>query len=337
MSNNENTIALFTEPFKVNLVRSPLSIPKDDYVCVEYLYCGICGGDYSVYCGYRQKFPISLGHEFVAKVVSVGKLVKNIYPGQYVVSDFNYRCNECLYCTSNQSHLCVKNDIGLFSNRGFARFANIHSSYLMPITPPDYLPRACLIEPLSCVIHACQLANVHQGMKILLCGGGGIGMLFCFLLRRVYKNISITLAEKNSTKSMLLNKHFSIQKYSSKTNDEYDLIVDCSNSISGLKFSIDNAKQGHEICIMSHLYGLETSFVYEQICKKELRCTFPLRNGEYSNLLLASECINQYWTREYDEMLAIYDNVDAAFKEKEMSPYCKQIVSSSSLSISKLR
>lgn len=331
MNNSENIIALFTEPHKVELIRDSISITQAEYVCVEYLYCGICGGDYSVYCGYRQAYPVSLGHEFVAKVVSVGRSVTNIHPEQYVVSDFNFRCNECVYCVTNQSHLCLKNDIGLFSNRGFARYANIHSSYLVPIQPPEYLPRACLIEPLSCVIHACHIAGIRQGMQILVCGGGGIGMLFCFLLRRVYGNINITLAEKNPRKTSLLCKHFSVQKYSAETEQKYDLIVDCSNSISGLKFSLDNTKRGNDICIMSHLYGLETSFVYEQACKKELHCSFPLRNGERNNLLLAAEYINQYWTREYDDMLTIYDDIDIAFKEKQTNSFCKQIVCSSAL------
>lgn len=331
-----NIIAMFTEPHRIELARNPLPAPMEDYVCVEYLYCGICGGDYSVYCGYRQTYPLSLGHEFIAKVVAVGKSVTNLHPGQYVVSDFNFRCNKCHYCSTKQSHLCLKNNIELFSNRGFARYANIHSSYLVPITPPEYLPRACLIEPLSCVIHACHITEIQQGMRILVCGGGGIGMLFCFLLRKIYENIDITLAEENHQKASLLGKHFSVREYANDTNEEYDLIVDCSNSISGLKCSLDSAQRGNKICIMSHVYGLNTAFVYEQACKKELRCSFPLRNGEKENLLLAAQYINQHWAQEYDDMLTVYDDINAAFKEKDANSFCKQIVHSAALYVTEL-
>lgn len=331
MKDNENIIALFTGPEKVELISTPTPTLQDEFVYVEYLYCGICGGDFSVYCGYRKSYPMSLGHEFVARVISVGKEVDNVHPGQYVVSDFNYRCNECIYCTSAKSHLCLKNDVGLFSNRGFARFATVHSSYLVPIKPPEYLPRACLVEPLSCVIHACNTTGIHHGMNILICGGGGIGMLFCFLLRAIYQDMNITLSEKNPNKSKLLCKHFSIQPYAPDINKEYDLIVDCSNSAIGLEFALDCAQRGDRICIMSHLYGLDTTFVYEQACKKELRCSFPLRNGERSNLQLASKYIAQYWLNEYDDMLTIYDDVAVAFAEKKDSPFCKQIINSSAL------
>lgn len=336
MKDNENIIAMFTKPQNIELIRNSLPTTPEEYAYVEYLYCGICGGDYSVYCGYRQSYPISLGHEFVARVISVGKLVTNVHPGQYVVSDFNYRCNNCIYCTTNKSHLCLKNDIGLFSNRGFARYANIHSSYLVPIKPPEYLPRACLIEPLSCVIHACHVTGIQEGTSILVCGGGGIGMLFCFLLRRIYKKINITLAEKNPYKSGLLCNHFLAQPYTSGVHEEYDLIVDCSNSITGLKFALNCAQRGNQVCVMSHLYGLDTTFVYEQACKKELHCTFPLRNGDQKNLLLAASYIEQYWGREYDDMLTIYDDIVAAFQEKEENPFCKQIVRSSALCITEL-
>ena len=336
MKDSKNIIAYFTGPQKVELIEDSMPKLQDDFVCVEFIYCGICGGDYSVYCGYRHSFPISLGHEFVAKVLSVGKEVTSIQPEQYVISDFNYRCGKCYYCQKNQTHLCEQNDIGLFSNRGFARNANIHYSYLIPIDPPKNLSRACLIEPLSCVIHACNDLKIHKSMKILICGGGGIGMLFCFLLRKLYEDINITLIEQNHSKKMLLQKHFNVQEFNMHERKRYDLHIDCSNSINGLRFILDYAHRGSKVGVMSHLYGLETSFVYEQACKKELNCIFPLRNGERNNLLKAAEYLDYYWINEYDEMLTIYNNIYTAFKEKAGNPYCKQIVQSSALTVTEL-
>lgn len=336
MKDTKNIIALFTAPHRIELVEGSIPTLRDNYVFVEYLFCGICGGDYSVYCGNRQLYPVSLGHEFVAKVISVGRSVINIRPGQYVVSDFNYRCGKCGYCANDQSHLCVKNDIGYFSNRGFAKYATINSSYLIPITPPEYLPRACLVEPLSCVIHACNSLCIQKGMHILICGGGGIGMLFCFLLRKAYEDIHITLLEQNHSKTELIKKHFTVQEYNISANRNYDLLVDCSNSIKGLRFLLDYAQRGSRVCVMSHLYGLETSFVYEQACKKELSCCFPLRNGSQKNLLISSMYIEKYWKSEYDDMIAIYDDISVAFKEKDRNPFCKQIVHSSALYIPEL-
>lgn len=336
MSNHSNVVAIFTKPYTIELQKTSMPIISEEYVCVEYLYCGICGGDHSVYCGYRNSYPVSLGHEFVGRIVSVGNAVNNLSVGQYVVSDFNYRCNKCIYCRTERSHLCINNDIGLFSNRGFAKYASIHSSYLVAIKPPNHLPRACLIEPLSCVVHACRILSIKEGSRILLCGGGGIGMLFCFLLCRGYRNIYVTVAETNPQKLELLSKHFSVHKYKPTTQRKYDVIIDCTNTTSGLQFALDTAQRGSDVCVMSHLYGRETSFVYEQACKKELHCRFPLRNGSRDNLLVAANLIEQHWTWEDDEMLDIYDDVAIAFKEKASNSFCKQIICSSKLCVSDL-
>lgn len=335
MNERKNIIAMFTAPQKIELVASPLPVLESDYVCVEYLYCGICAGDYSVYRGYRHTFPISLGHEFVGRVLFCGNTVQGILPGQYVVSDFNYRCTKCVYCCSHQSHLCEQNNKTLFSNRGFAKYANIHFSYLVAIDPPVHLPRACLIEPLSCVIHACSYVGIKKGMKILICGGGGIGMLFCFYLRRVGKDIDITVAEVNTHKREMLVERFHVYEFNDKSNTIYDLVIDCSDSTTGLAFSLSKARRGGQMCIMSHLYGLDTSFVYEEICKNELKCAFPIRNGEKRNLELSAGYINCYWTSEDDNMLIIYDDIHAAFNEKGTSTYCEQIVRSTCLGIPK--
>ena len=321
-----NVIAILSAKKKFELKHEILLHPQDNYVCVRYLYCGICGGDYSAYLGYRQEYPVSLGHEFVGEVVAVGKNVKNIIKGQLVISDFNYRCGECYFCKKNMSHLCMHNNIQLFSNRGFAKYANIHIKYLLPIDVLNYIPRACLIEPLSCVIHASKYVNIKKETNVLICGGGSIGMLFCFYLNRIIKNVNIVVNELNESRLLLLIQHFHVLQYKENLFEKYDLIIDCSNTKSGLMFSLNHAEQASTICIMSHLYGHNTSFVYEQLCKKELKGLFPLRNGETNNLLLAKNYIKEFWTNKDDDLIQIYQNIYEAFDKKEENSKCKQII-----------
>ena len=78
---------------------------------------------------------------------------------------------------------------------------------------------------------------------------------------------------------------------------------------------------------MSHLYGLDTSFVYEHICKKELHPVFPLRNGEKKNMNTDIDLISHYWQQSDDCMLQIYDDIQTAFDGKANSNCNKQIIS----------
>lgn len=327
-----NNIAVFTAPYTINIESKQVPDIPPDYVRIKYLYCGICGGDYSTFLGRRACYPISLGHEFVGEIIDCNENVHNFHCGQIIISDFNYRCGECIFCRKNQSHLCVQNNIELFSNRGFANFAVIHTNYLTAISPPTYLPRACLMEPLSCVIHACESAHAKRGMRILLCGGGSLGMLFCFYLSRVLGNISIDVCESVETRMHLLESRFPVARYQDDRKSEYDLIIDCSNTVSGLMFSLSHTPIGGNICVLSHLYGLDTSFVYEQICKKELNCTFPLRNGPQKNLKAAIEYINHFWDSGDDTLLSIYKSISQAFHTKAAAASCKQIINCQHLS-----
>lgn len=65
----DNIVSYLVAPHKfVNFnTLLPDEIPTD-YVRVKFLFCGICGGDYSRYLGYRKEYPLSLGHEFVAQI-----------------------------------------------------------------------------------------------------------------------------------------------------------------------------------------------------------------------------------------------------------------------------
>ncbi len=322
-----NTVYYHTAPFKIEKKATTLESLRDEYVRVKFLYCGICGGDYSVYLGRRHKYPVSLGHEWVAKVIQVGKNVKDITENMCVVSDFNYRCGECNYCKNGNSHLCIDNDIERFTNRGFALYADIHYNYLYSIPYMNWLPRACLIEPLSCVLHIFEQFLVDDSEPLLLCGVGSIGMLICFYLTRVKDHKRIYILDHNTERLNKVLECFPVRKYSNSLNIRFNTAIDCTNSIEGLKFALNIINCGGKICIMSHLYGLDTSFVYEHICKKELHPVFPLRNGEKKNMNTAIDLISHYWQQSDDCMLQIYDDIQTAFDGKANSNCNKQIIS----------
>lgn len=323
----KNIVYNHTAPYEIKKVYTNLDEPTNEYVSVEFLYCGICGGDYSYYMGRRTDYPVSLGHELIGKIIMTGDDVRTLENGMYVVTDFNYRCGKCDYCASGRSHLCKKNNLSLFSNRGFAKYANIHYSYLYPVSFLEWLPRACLIEPLSCVLHALQKFEICPETPILLCGGGSIGMLMCFCLTRVMHCHHIYIVEKNIARLNNLITHFPVKKFDVYENAIFDLVIDCTNSIQGVTLALNLVKSGGNICIMSHLYGLNTSFIYESICKKELNASFPLRNGDFSNINTAIELVQKLWTIDDDCMIQVYNNIEHAFKEKDFSSCNKQVIS----------
>lgn len=319
-----NNVYYLTDPQHFKIKQIELTVPKHEYVTLKYLYCGICGGDYSCYLGRRKNFPLTLGHEFVAMIVYAGKSRK-FAVGDIVVSDLNYRCQKCSFCNSGKSHLCIHHADNLFTNRGFAQYGNIHTNYLYPIPKIEWLPRACFIEPLSCVIHACSMLRIQRNSHILIVGGGSIGSMFAFFLTLHYQCSNIEIIDKILQRTKHLNNCFNTQITNGK-NGPYDLVIDCSNELEGTILALNATNSGGEICIMSHLYGLNTSLIYEIICKKEIRAHFPLRNGEVSNMNLAIKYITTKWCSNYDQLIHIYDDIEEAFIKKNNAPWNKQII-----------
>lgn len=321
-----NKVYYHTAPYKIETVNNVIAPPTRKYITVEYLYCGICGGDYSTYIGRRNDFPYSLGHEFVGRVINIGNDVSALHIGDYVISDFNYRCGNCINCISGKSHLCLQNDVQKFTNRAFAQYGNIHENYLYKIPQFKFLPKACLIEPLSCVIHACNLCKFNKNMNIVINGCGSIGMLFIFYLSKVLSLKNIYINEINEMREKNIIANFPVKTYKPNIIDKYDYIIECSNSTEGVKKSLDLCSAGGRICIMSHLYGVDTSFIYEKICKKELVPIFPLRNGNIDTIKLAIDYINNIWDDNAKELLGIYDDIYFAFNQKNTTNFNKQIV-----------
>lgn len=315
---------IFSQPNELISIVKELSIPDAEYVTVKFIACGICGGDYSTYIGRRKYYPISLGHEFVGEIINVGENVFDFHIGQKVISDFNYRCGKCKYCLSGHSHLCIDNNVQLFSNRAYAQYGNIHKEYLIGIPDIPDINRACFIEPLSCVIHAIKSIPNTPSSFILVNGCGSIGTMAVFYLTKIlhYKNIYVYDINMDRLKNVI--QCFGVHNFMLCCVSP-DIIIECSNQEKGITDALTIADPGAVICIISHLYGVDTSFIYENICKKELKAYFPLRNGEKENLLQSIDLITKYWEQEYDILYNSYCNLNYILKNKPKLPYNKQI------------
>lgn len=324
----DNIVSYLVAPHEFsNIVTQLPDVVPPDYVRVKYEYCGICGGDYSRFLGYRKNYPVSLGHEFVAKVLAMNCNAKLDYAiGDYVISDFNYRCMECPSCQRNETHLCKKNNIGFFTNRAFSQYADIHYSYLVKTQiSQKYIYRAANIEPLSCVIHAMNHYDLSEISSVLIYGTGNIGMLCAFYLSCCVGK-EVYVFDKNTSKQQMILKLFSCKP--AEFNISYDLIIEATNSVSGLMQCIDCCTYTRNICSFSHLYGQNTNGIYNSLVKKECSIYFPLRNGSCENLHHATREIEHKWKAAFDELIQIYktDNINIPFEDKEKCNKPKQVI-----------
>lgn len=175
-----------------------------DEVVIEVAQVGICGTDLHIFRDeYHSTFPLVAGHEFVGRVVDVGRNVSWLRRGHRVAVDPNLYCGECYYCRQEQSNHCLNwQGIGITRPGGFAEYVAVpaRACYQVPEGITD--TQAAFIEPLSCVIHALRRFRVWPGDDVLLFGAGPMGLLLVQALQRSGAS-SIVVVEKDEERRKL--------------------------------------------------------------------------------------------------------------------------------------
>lgn len=162
-------------------------VEKGTDVLVQVEMCSICGTDVhimSVPPGYIADPGTILGHELVGKVVAVGSEVKNLRPGDRVVTNPNDYCGVCAYCQKNLPNLCENIiPMGIGANGGFAEYVKVSEKVAHKISsevPPEI---AAFAEPLACAVHASSRIPVNPADSVLVFGAGPIGLIFVQIMK----------------------------------------------------------------------------------------------------------------------------------------------------------
>ena len=86
-----------------------LAEPKAGEVLVRLVACGVCHTDLYTASGADPSgyAPTVLGHEGAGVVERVGEGVRDLAPGDHVVTLFQPQCNECVNCRSGKTNVCI--------------------------------------------------------------------------------------------------------------------------------------------------------------------------------------------------------------------------------------
>jgi S-(hydroxymethyl)glutathione dehydrogenase/alcohol dehydrogenase len=86
-----------------------LAEPKAGEVLVRLAACGVCHTDLFTASGADPSgyTPTVLGHEGAGVVERVGEGVRNVAPGDHVVTLFSPQCRECIHCRDHRTNLCL--------------------------------------------------------------------------------------------------------------------------------------------------------------------------------------------------------------------------------------
>jgi (R,R)-butanediol dehydrogenase/meso-butanediol dehydrogenase/diacetyl reductase len=163
--------------------------PGPHEVILEVLRGAICGTDVTEYlygphfASLTQRHPASghigpmiLGHEFVGRIMEVGREVEGFKVGQRVVPGAGAWCGKCKWCLAGRVNLCANYFVfGLSAHGGLAEMAKI-PAYMCRVVPDACSNDAAAMgQPLAVALHAVERSKAQPGQVIGLMGVGGIG------------------------------------------------------------------------------------------------------------------------------------------------------------------
>ena len=162
----------------------PPALKAENDVKVRVAWAAVCKSDIHIAKGdFGLEFPRTLGHEVAGEVVETGPGVARLKPGDGVVLQPTIFCGKCFPCQDGDWHLCPsRRFVGLHSDGGFAEEVVAPEVNWVPVSAQVPLRRACLIEPLACVVHAVRTMGIAPTSRAVITGAGPSAYLFALVL-----------------------------------------------------------------------------------------------------------------------------------------------------------
>ncbi len=175
------------------LATSSVPIPEcgPNELRVRVEACGVCGSDLHARRSHGWSPDLIPGHEIAGRVDAIGERVaqqaaaRDLSLGRRVVIEPLTTCGECESCRAGRDSICPALEIaGVHRAGGFAEFICVSPERAHPIDPTLSPAVATLIEPLAVALHAIDRAQGVAGERVLVLGGGTIGLLCAFAAGR---------------------------------------------------------------------------------------------------------------------------------------------------------
>jgi L-iditol 2-dehydrogenase len=159
-------------------------------VLVKIKAATTCGTDVKIYQrGYVEKIiklPTIFGHEWAGEVVEVGEDLDWPKKGMRVRAGNSAPCLHCNMCQKGKYNLC-ENMIWLWG--AYAEYIKVPARTVLvnmqEIPSHVSFEEAAITEPLACVLHGVEEANVKLGDTVVVIGAGPIGLLHLLTVKKM--------------------------------------------------------------------------------------------------------------------------------------------------------
>lgn len=248
--------------FKIADVDAPK--PDNNKVIIDIIKTGICGSDIHNWDAGEPKGLI-MGHEFTGKVVNPGSRT-DLKIGDRVTALPISPCGNCEACETGNPQYCSEtwtHAIGLSLDNPGGLTSTIAIRPDMVLKLPDNVTdeEGAMVEPTAVGLHAVHLADIRVGDKVLIVGGGIIGLVSAMFAKlegaefvavsetneaRGKKSVKLNVADDwfNAKDENFLNNIFT------KIPNGFDVVIDCSGTTKAVESELMTVRPGGTIVLV---------------------------------------------------------------------------------------
>ena len=243
-----------------------------DNVVIEIKKTGICGSDIHYWVA-GEPVGLVMGHEFSGIVKDPGAR-DDLKVGDRVTALPISPCGHCEACQSGNPQYCPETwnqavGLSLTNPGGLAPETKVRKDMVLKLPDTVTDEEGAMVEPTAVGLHAIHLADIKVGAKVLVIGGGIIGLvsaMFAKMEGASYVAVTETNKERGE-KAVRLNvadEWFDakdtkmVEKLMQKTNGGFDIVIDCCGNSPAVGQALMTVKPGGTVVLVGVSLGTVT-------------------------------------------------------------------------------
>lgn len=256
--------------FEIGEIDVPVS--DGNNVIIDVKKCGICGSDIH-YWDAGEPVGLVMGHEYCGVVSDIGSR-EDLKVGDRVTALPISPCGHCSACLTGNPQYCPdtwSHATGLSLTNPGALAPKMAIRPDMVLKVPDNVSdeEVAMVEPSAVGLHAVHLANIKVGEKVLVIGGGIIGLVTAMFAKMEGASY-VALSETNNArgdKSVRLGVADEwydakdtkmLEKMSLKTNGGFDVVLDCCGNSPAVSSALMAVRPGGRVILVGVSLGTVT-------------------------------------------------------------------------------
>lgn len=233
-------------------------------VIVDVEKTGICGSDIHYWVNGDPK-GLVMGHEFCGVVSNPGDRT-DLKVGDRVTALPISPCGKCASCVKGEPQYCSvtwSNAVGLSLNNpgGLAPKLAVRSDMVYKVPDNVSFEEGAMVEPTAVGLHAIHLANIKVGDKVLVIGGGIIGLVSAMFAKLEGASL-VSLSETNEArgkKSVELGVSDEwydakdpqlMEKLLAKTEGGFDVVIECVGNAPAVNSALSFVRPGGSVVLV---------------------------------------------------------------------------------------